>query len=98
MMAVYLIHFSAPLGDLANPHGAAQHYVGFTNGETVETRLETHRRGHGARITAAAVRAGLDLKLARVWLEGDRELEKWLKRQKNHRRFCPLCEREAQNG
>jgi len=92
-MAVYLLHFSGRLGNTSNPHGAAQHYVGFTNGETVEARLEAHRHGNGARITAAAVRAGLDLELARVWEEGDRDLEHWIKRQKHHKRFCPICGR-----
>ena len=97
MMAVYLIHFSKPLGDTSNPRGQAQHYCGFTNGETVEARLARHQRGDGARICAAAVEAGAELLLARVWEDGDRELERWVKRQKRHRRFCPICRRAGKD-
>jgi len=90
-LSVYLLHFSEPLGDLDNPHGYAQHYVGWTHDETVEARLKSHKAGWGAKITAAAVESGLDLILARVWEDGDHELELWIKRQKQHRRFCPIC-------
>ncbi|MEA3339463.1 MAG: endonuclease [Chloroflexota bacterium] len=43
---VYLIHFDTPLGDLDNPRGQAQHYLGYA--DDLEARLESHRSGNGS--------------------------------------------------
>ncbi|MEG4082770.1 hypothetical protein QUA34_04015 [Microcoleus sp. POL10_C6] len=37
-----------------------------------------------------AKKRGITFKVAEVW-SGDRSLERQLKRQKNSRRFCPMC-------
>ena len=87
-MSVYLIHFDKPIGDLDNPRGRAQHYLGCT--DNLEVRVEAHRSGNGAKIMAAVVEKGIGFRLVRTW-EGGRELEKQLKRQHNHPRFCPIC-------
>jgi len=73
---VYLIHFERPIGDLDNPRGQAQHYLGFT--EDLEARLEAHRTGNGSAIMAAVARAGVGWHLVRTWA-GDRNLERRLK-------------------
>jgi hypothetical protein len=85
---VYLIHFDHPLGDLDNPRGQAQHYLGYTR--DLNTRLTKHRHGNGAAIMAAVARAGIDWTVARTW-DGDRELERRLKNRHNSPRMCPIC-------
>jgi len=88
MNMIYLIHFEQPIGDLDNPRGQAQHYLGFT--EDLEARLEAHRTGNGSAIMAAVARAGVGWTLARTW-DGGRGLERVLKAQHNGPRLCPIC-------
>lgn len=84
---VYLLHFAQPLHH-------ARHYVGYCNGgESLEARIERHRRGDGAKLVRAAVEAGIEFEVARTWPCAGREFERWLKRQKNTRRYCPVCRR-----
>jgi predicted GIY-YIG superfamily endonuclease len=88
---VYLIHFDRPLGNLDNPRGQARHYLGYT--DDLDARLEAHRRGRGARLMEVVAEAGIGWRVARTW-EGDRELERKLKRRKNSPRLCPICRGE----
>lgn len=88
-MTVYLLHFTTPIGNLDNPHGAAQHYVGWTP-VSLEQRIDEHVKGMGARICAAAAQAGASLLVARTW-SGNYIQEKRLKRYKNARKLCPIC-------
>jgi len=81
MTKVYLLHFKKKL------HHAG-HYLGST--DYLEVRLKEHQSGHGAKLPKAVVEAGISWDLARVW-EGDRFLERQLKRQKNAPRLCPFC-------
>ncbi len=86
---VYLIHFDAPLGDLDNPRGQAQHYLGYS--DDLEARLERHREGNGAAIMAVVARAGIGWTVARTW-DGDRGLERRLKNRHNSPRLRPICQ------
>lgn len=88
-MAVYLIHFDRPLGDLDNPRGQAQHYIGYA--KDVERRIAHHRDGSGAAIFRALAQRGIGWQVVRVWPEGDRALERKLKAAHKARRFCPIC-------
>lgn len=89
MGTVYLLHYDAPIGDPGNPHGYAQHYIGWT--DDLETRLDEHAHGAArARLTTAFYQAGISFVLARTW-EGDRKLERRLKNRKNAPRLCPIC-------
>ena len=88
MGTVYLLHFARPIGDLSNPRGQAQHYLGFTH--DLEGRLAAHRTGNGSAIMAAVTRLGVGWELARTW-DGDRGLERALKNQHNGPRLCPIC-------
>ena len=96
-MAVYLIHFDRPLGNPDNPRGQAQHYIGFA--VDLEARLEAHRRGNGSALMAAVMRAGIGWQVARTWPDGDRDLERRLKRMKAAPRLlCPICRELRQGG
>ena len=87
-MTVYLIHFERPIGDLGNPRGRAQHYLGSS--DDLEARLEAHRSGNGARLMEVVSERGVDWELVRTW-PGGRTAERKLKRWHNSRRLCPIC-------
>ena len=89
-MSVYLLHFDQPIGNPEKSRGQAQHYIGYTSG-SVEERVKEHASGAGACIMAAVVDKGIGFRVARVWPEGGRALERKLKAQHNARRLCPLC-------
>jgi hypothetical protein len=93
---VYLIHFDTKLCH-------AQHYIGYTNNLEQRTTEHTQSRGEYNKSTYpdgrkrnrdALIRAvndlGIGWEVVRTW-EGDRTLEKKLKRQKKARRLCPVC-------
>lgn len=84
-MPVYLLHFS-------ERYKHAGHYLGYT--EDLEARLAKHKAGNGARLVEVITEAGLDFQLVRTW-NGDRVLERQLKRQKNGPRLCPICKGET---
>jgi hypothetical protein len=90
---VYLLHFDQPLGDRSNPHGQAQHYIGWT--PRLSRRLWVHRQGRGARIVAAVVARGLGFRLARTW-PGGPDLERRIKNRKEAPRLCPICKANRQ--
>lgn len=80
---LYLLEFSKPQGSRRH---YASHYLGTCEDGRLEERLAEHRAGHGARITAAAVAIGAELRV--VWTgEGGRNEERLLKRQHNHKRL-----------
>lgn len=78
---VYLLHFERRL------HHAG-HYLG--SADDLERRLAQHRAGRGARLIEVITEAGIGFSLARIW-EGDRTLERQLKRRKEAPRLCPIC-------
>ena len=80
-MIVYLIHFGEALHH-------ARHYIGVTN--DLAERLKSHAAGQGARLMQVITDAGISWALARIW-EGDRKIERQLKRRKNAARICPHC-------
>lgn len=98
-MALYLLHWDPPLVGGRNP----RHYLGWTGGQkTVEERVLDHLNDgpHAARIVVAAVAAGREVRLARVWPEGTRADEALMKNTVRRRRggfarVCPICQ-EAQ--
>lgn len=86
---LYLIHFETPLGSKKHK---AQHYLGFVEGDeqSVESRLMEHRAGWGAKITAAANRAGIRYDVVRTF-PGDRTRERQMKKWKKIGPMCPVC-------
>lgn len=91
---VYLLHFSDPYMPYpgAPACACARHYTGFAAGgpQQLKRRLAKHGTASGARLMLAVKEAGIDWKLARVWV-GDRGLERRLKVQGGASRRCPLC-------
>lgn len=84
-VAVYLLHFD-------RPYHHAQHYLGYS--ADLGTRIALHKAPLGSshhRLMQVIYAAGIGFSVARVWDNGDRALERSLKRRKNGRRLCPLC-------
>ena len=81
---IYLLHFSEPICATRT----TQHYLGWT--DDIDNRLRQHRKGKGSRLCSVAVERGIKIKLAEL-IPGDRITERQLKRHKNHRRLCPIC-------
>lgn len=80
----YLLHFERPISH-------AQHYLGWTN--DLDARMKQHRNGSRERcvLTFVARERGIGLILARVWEGVTIDHEKRMKRRRNARRMCPIC-------
>jgi predicted GIY-YIG superfamily endonuclease len=81
MGTVYLIHFD-------RPYHHARHYLGYT--DDLPARLDRHLAGNGGRLLQVVRAAGIGYQVVRAW-EGDRGLERKLKKQKGSPRLCPIC-------
>lgn len=94
MPTIYLLHLERPLSPGLH---TAQHYLGIA--DNLDGRLAHHANGTGARFTAVAVQRGIAWEVARTW-EGDRSLERRLKRWHASNRLCPRCRpsRRARDG
>lgn len=79
---VYLVHLNRRFHHVA-------HYIGFTEAE-VESRLDEHRKGSGAKLLRAARSLGIDFQCVRTWV-GTRSVERALKNRKDARSLCPEC-------
>jgi hypothetical protein len=78
---VYLLHFDAPFGH-------ARHYTGWAS--DLYGRLAHHGGPGGANLLQHVAKAGIGWQLARTW-DGDRYLERRLKRRGGATRRCPIC-------
>ena len=76
---VYLLHFDRKLHHTGHYLGSADH---------LDRRLAQHRADRGGFIELIT-QAGIRFRLARTW-EGDRTLERRLKRRKEAPRLCPI--------
>ena len=94
MGTVYLIHFDKPIGNPNNPHGQAQHYIGYA-GSSLRRRLKEHRRGTGSRIMQVVTDLGIGWRVARVWRHATRKDERRLKNYHKARQLCPICKGET---
>lgn len=88
---VYLIHLNTPL---TRSNGVkVAHYVGSTR-DLDRRILREHprkKRKGGAALLRRANQLGCDWQVAKIW-QASREFERLLKQQRNHRRFCPMCQ------
>ena len=91
MRGVYLLHLERPL----SPDHTAQHYKGSAED------IEAHRRGNGSRMMQVVAERGIGFQLVRTWEVPEgmtlRQAEKVIRRQKNGRELCPLCNGQAMN-
>ncbi len=88
--SVYIICMDRPLAH-------SRHYVGWTNGHSLESRFKAHKSGRGARMLRAANEEGIDYMITRVWEHKDRHFERWVKNQHNTAQFCPRCASNVRN-
>jgi len=90
-MAVYLIHSDIELG--TGVKGRAQHYLGYAEDYRLWQRLSEHALvgSTNPAIIRAFLSRGATLRLVRVWPDGGRALEKYLKSMGQQRRLCPVC-------
>lgn len=79
---VYLLHFNIP-------YKRVSHYIGSTT--NLKERMHNHINGRGSKLMKAVSESGIKITVARTW-EGDRNFERYLKNQKNSKRFCPICQ------
>lgn len=94
-MTVYLIHYERPIGNLDNPHGTAQHYIGWC--KDLDARLHDHATGNGSHITRAFHEQGIAGTCARTWA-GGRPVERRLKSWHKARQLCPICQAKAKES
>lgn len=87
-MTVYLIHFNQKITN------HAQHYIGYTADLT--RRMNEHFAGKrtAGRLVQVAKHRRIGFVLARVWDDGDREMERRLKSRHNAAKLCPICRGE----
>lgn len=85
MGGVYLLHFTPP-------YRHAKHYIGYS--DNIPARIERHKNGNGNPLVRAAIDAGCNVVLARVWEGEGRTFERHLKNAHNASRFCPICKGE----
>jgi hypothetical protein len=87
---VYLICLGEGIGRGKMP-GNARHYIGWSS--DVDRRFDEHLAGagKGSPLIKAAVEAGCEPKLARVWPDVTRAFERFVKNQKHAPRHCPIC-------
>lgn len=81
-MSVYILHFSEKLSH-------AQHYVGYS--KAPESRLHRHIQRMEQPLLRAALQAGIEITIARIFPGADRNFERQLKNRKNSARYCPIC-------
>ena len=85
---IYMLHFD-------QPYRHAKHYVGWT--DDLFDRLDTHAKGHGARLVAVIWQAGIGFTLIRI-CEGTRYTERAIKNAGGAVRYCPACTLRPRNG
>jgi hypothetical protein len=82
-MAVYLIHFEQPFHH-------ARHYVGYT--DNLQRRFNEHvHRKNSSPLLVAASAAGIAWRVAMIWPQAGRDLERLIKRTHHTARYCPEC-------
>ncbi|KKN01203.1 hypothetical protein LCGC14_1130170 [marine sediment metagenome] len=87
---IYILEFSAFVGNPDNPRGRARYYLGWCRDDRLGTRLRQHAKGRGAAITRAAIENGITFKVALLIPHGTRKDERRLKKWKNHRRVIAV--------
>ena len=85
---VYLIHFEEKLHHAGHYIGWSQEYPLIKGG-----RLDTHKKGQGARILNALVERGIGFNVVQIWHDQNGFYERKLKNRKNAGRECWKCKK-----
>ena len=85
---VYILEFERPLHH-------ARFYVGYCDDSKFNARMRHHQRGTGARITAAAARAGIGWQCIATFDGAGRDFERQIKRKKNTPRLVKKLRKEG---
>ena len=88
MTTIYLLHFDQPI---APGRHSCQHYIG--SADDLDARLRKHQHSPDARLLQVAKQRGISFDVVRTW-QGDRQLERKLKNQKQAPMLCPICRNE----
>lgn len=92
-MAVYILHFESK-------YFHAKHYTGWTKGnslQAVKKRFEKHKTGNGSKLMRSVFAKGTDVKIATVFINGDRTLERKIKKRTNAKKYCNICNNQLIN-
>lgn len=81
---VYLIHFEEKFHH-------TQHYIGFSYDHRFNKRINCHRKNKGARILTALNKKQIQWRVVRTWPDHDGNFERKLKKLKNAKKLCPIC-------
>lgn len=81
---LYLFHFEPR-------YAHAGHYLGYADDVYRCVCEHLSSNGRSSPLVRAALSVGSDVTLVRVWVGGDRSLERRLKRQGGLSRHCPIC-------
>jgi hypothetical protein len=84
IVSLYLLHF-----DPKYKH--AGHYLGYADDPWKRVSEHRHVPSKASPLVRAALGAGATVVIARLWHDGDRSLERRLKRQGGLSRHCPFC-------
>lgn len=84
---IYFLKASEPIGNPDHPNGTAQFYCGYCDKGKLGSRLRTHAKGRGAKLTRAWIEQGLTFTVVLLIPTGTRSQERKIKNQKNHARF-----------
>lgn len=72
-------------------HFHAAHYIGWCEDGNEDERLARHQKGRGAKLLAAAVKAGCKITRVHLWPGADRKFERYLKKRRDTSKWCPHC-------
>lgn len=91
IQGVYLIHFDSK-------YGHVRHYAGY--GKDVHRRIQAQLDGKrtAANLIRVVLKAGIKIRLARVWLHHDRSYERRLKNSHKMSDYCPICREEKRRA
>jgi hypothetical protein len=64
----------------------------------LKQRLNAHFAGNSAKLIHAVSVKGIRFQCVRLWIGGDRALERRLKNQHNGPKLCPICQKRVAPG
>jgi hypothetical protein len=92
---VYMLCYARPIGDISRPGMWARHYVGSYKNPS---RIAHHEKGTcGVAICMAFHSAGIPFVVVRT-TSGGKKLERRIKNNGHHEKYCPRCTPNPRKG